>query len=59
MMRKIRIRFDGPPGPQGGRFIETEDAYTGSGVGVGWWERDGGGDNWFLHLEIPDDQVRD
>jgi len=36
--RAIHIVFDGPPGPEPGRFIEVEDA-EGHGVNVGRWEK--------------------
>lgn len=35
-MSEIRIVFDGPPGPQSGRFVETEDA-EGHGISIGEW----------------------
>lgn len=38
MAREIHIVFDGPPGPEGGRFIEVEDE-RGSSVKVGRWEQ--------------------
>ena len=34
--RAIHIVFDGPPGPEPGRFVEVEDA-EGHGVNVGNW----------------------
>ena len=45
------VVFDGPPGAESGRFVETEIA--GSGVGVGKWEegRDG---LWYLKLTEKD-----
>lgn len=42
---KIQIRFDGPPGPVSGRFIEVEDE-QGRGVKVGEWKQDG--TDWLL-----------
>jgi hypothetical protein len=44
----FRIRFDGPPGPEGGRFVECE-TLDGKGVNVGHWEQEG--DNWLLFVE--------
>lgn len=41
----IYVRFDGPPGPESGRFIETEDE-NGHGVGGIGWHQDG--DDWLL-----------
>lgn len=35
----IQIRFDGPPGPVAGRFVEVE-TLDGKGIGIGRWERD-------------------
>ena len=64
---KVNIVFDGPPGPTGGRFIETEDL-EGNGVGIGEWVRypkenltnkhepDRGW--WVLQIEVPADKVR-
>lgn len=49
----IHIVFDGPPGPEAGRFVdvETED---GKGVRVGTWQRHG--DLW--HLVLPTTALR-
>lgn len=44
----VHIVFDGPPGPESGRFIETETP-DGKGIGIGRWEQKG--DYW--HLIIP------
>ncbi len=45
----IRIIFDGPPGPEAGRFVEVHDADD-RGVSVGEWrERKDG----FWELRIP------
>lgn len=49
-MEKIRIVFDGPPGPQSGRFIEVEDM-KGKSFNAGEW-RQISEDLWAL--EIPD-----
>ena len=47
----MQIRFDGPPGPTSGRFIEVEDE-RGRGIKVGRWVREG--TDWLL--VIPEDQ---
>jgi hypothetical protein len=45
----LRILFDGPPGPESGRFVEVEDS-TGRSVNAGeWHERDDG--LWELVIE--------
>jgi hypothetical protein len=44
----FRIRFDGPPGPESGRFVECE-TLDGKGVSVGYWEQDG--DDWLLIVQ--------
>lgn len=36
MSQRIRIVFDGPPGPEAGRFIEVEDL-NGASLSVGEW----------------------
>lgn len=41
----IQIRFDGPPGPEAGRFVEVEDI-DGHGIRIGEWVQDG--DYWLL-----------
>lgn len=47
-MGKIRIVFDGPPGPDGGRFIEVEGV-SGESINIGEWvER---GDCWCLEID--------
>jgi len=40
---EVAILFDGPPGPEAGRFIEVEDAVTGESIDWGQWmdNRDG------------------
>lgn len=35
----INVIFDGPPGPEGGRFVEVEDEH-GRSIRVGEWEAD-------------------
>ena len=65
---KINIVFDGPPGPDPGRFVEVEDT-DGNGVGVGEWMQhprrniprrmsDPLRNWWVLQLEVPDDTVQ-
>ena len=49
MMGKIRIIFDGPPGPDGGRFIEVEGE-SGESINIGEWIECGS----YWHLEIED-----
>ena len=50
MTRMIDIVFDGPPGPEAGRFVEVENE-SGASIGFGEWvERDDG----FWALRIPD-----
>jgi len=35
-MQELRIVFDGPPGPEAGRFVECENA-EGFSVSIGTW----------------------
>ena len=55
-MAKIRIRFDGPPGPV--RFVGIEDA-DGHRIRFGRWVEDTEGDgrdgvhDWFLEFDAP------
>jgi len=52
----VHVLFDGPPGPEPGRFVETE-LPDGTGVGVGTWiERPDGW--WALAIEVPTETVR-
>ncbi len=46
-LTELDFTFDGPPGPDPPRFIETHDAHTGSGVGWGKWIDNGDG-TWSL-----------
>ena len=48
----INIVFDGPPGPEAGRFVEVETD-DGNGINIGrWHERDDG--MWILRIhELP------
>ncbi len=48
-MEKVTLRFDGPPGPEAGRFIEAE--IDGKSVNIGKWRQDG--DDWLLVLDLP------
>lgn len=48
-MKKIRIVFDGPPGPESGRFVEVEDE-SGKSIRLGEWVKEGD----FWYLEFPD-----
>lgn len=45
----IRIRFDGPPGPEGGRFVECENE-NGESINAGKWVQDG--EHWILENSI-------
>jgi len=48
MDQYIDVVFDGPPGPEPGRFVEVEDA-KGNSIRVGEWiERDDGA--WALRI---------
>jgi hypothetical protein len=49
-MTLIDVVFDGPPGPEAGRFVEVENEY-GESINVGEWvyREDG---YWVLRLEI-------
>jgi len=46
---EVHIVFDGPPGPEAGRFVEVECA-NGHGRDAGWWERRG--KNWRLVIRM-------
>ena len=48
MSEKIRIVFDGPPGPVSGRFIEVENEH-GEGMSLGGWKEDG--EFWYLEFD--------
>jgi hypothetical protein len=47
-MEEIRIVFDGPNGPEAGRFVEVEDA-NGRSIDVGTWHERADG-NWELRI---------
>ena len=51
--RQIYIVFDGPPGPQAGRFVEVND-YEGKSIRIGEWVdmEDG---YWWLSIDDPRD----
>jgi hypothetical protein len=50
-LREIDVVFDGPPGPECGRFVEVEDPNTGHSMNVGEWiERPDG--LWVLRLWV-------
>lgn len=52
-IKGYQIRFDGPPGPEAGRFIEVEDR-NGKSIHVGSWEPDGSGNgHWLLIIDDP------
>lgn len=46
--RYIHIVFDGPPGPESGRFVEVESE-QGAGISIGDWFEDKGG-MWVLRI---------
>lgn len=50
-LARVDIVFDGPPGPEGGRFVEVEDA-SGKSIRFGEWvHREDG--YWVLRLSPP------
>jgi hypothetical protein len=48
----IHIVFDGPPGPDGPRFIEAEDS-EGRSITVGQWREYGTSGHWALTIPAP------
>lgn len=46
----INVVFDGPPGPEAGRFVEVEDGH-GKSFKAGEWSEAGGG-NWNLCINL-------
>lgn len=52
----IDIVFDGPPGPEAGRFVEVENK-AGASIGVGHWIERGDG-MWALRIPTTADEVR-
>lgn len=53
LTRLVRIRFDGPPGPKPGRFVEIEDVETGASIRLGEWRESEAGGDWFLVFVVP------
>lgn len=52
MKQEIRIVFDGPPGPEAGRFVEVENE-NGQSICAGeWYEREDG--PWELRIPNVD-----
>lgn len=57
-MTFINFIFDGPPGPEGGHFVEIENA-DGKSIRVGEWEADPRpGHEGFWRLRIPATALR-
>lgn len=54
--QRLRVIFDGPPGPVAGRFVEVERE-DGRSVDAGAWEDMGNG-IWALWLNVIDEDVR-
>lgn len=55
-MSYIDIVFDGPPGHDGGRFVEVEDS-TGKSINFGEWIKRADG-YWALRIvSLPDHQL--
>lgn len=53
----LNIIFDGPPGPEAGRFVEVENDF-GESINAGEWSENGDG-TWTLRItEIPATAVR-
>lgn len=50
VVRDLQIVFDGPPGPESGRFLEVEDG-TGRSVSAGKWVQRADG-HWALQLRV-------
>ena len=50
VLKTVDIVFDGPPGPEGPRFVEVEDM-KGAGVRVGEW-MDRGNGLWALRVKV-------
>lgn len=49
-VKEVDLVFDGPPGPEGPRFIEAERAGDGTSVSVGEWRQDGV--HWKLRVRV-------
>lgn len=56
MKQFVDIVFDGPPGPEAGRFIDVEDD-RGHSVDVGVWVQLGA-DRWALRLPVSADELK-
>lgn len=52
---EFQIRFDGPPGPESGRFVECE-TLAGKGINVGRWQQDG--EYWLLVITANPESPR-
>lgn len=55
-LKRVQIRFDGPPSHESGRFVEVEDADTGASIRFGEWKQDG--DYWLLQFATIDDPAK-
>ncbi len=55
--QQIRIVFDGPPGPESGRFVEVEDM-DGCSLSVGDWRPIEGTEYWGLYIDDPREIAR-
>lgn len=54
--QKLAVVFDGPPGPETGRFVEIERE-DGSSVKAGRWEERTEDGLWVLHLRVIDEDI--
>lgn len=52
---QVDVVFDGPPGPEPGRFVEVEDM-SGASIRVGQWIDRGDG-YWALRLDVEEGQI--
>jgi hypothetical protein len=57
MSIQIAFHFDSPPGPEPAGFLDTFDAETGEGVGVGKWVDNGDG-TWSLIVLVDEVDIR-
>jgi hypothetical protein len=58
MGKEVYIVFDGPPGPEGGRYVEVEDDAGHSVGGIAWKKREDG--CWVLGpLLLPSTEAKD
>lgn len=53
---QIDFVFDGPPGPEGAVFVETEDD-AGRGIGIGEWRQREDG-YWALRITVDASTIR-